>query len=318
MDVTYLLLLAVAPAIALMIYVWKKDKSKEPFKMLVILIVLGAVSCLPAALVELGLGAIIQPVFGGNKMTYSFVNAFFGVALVEEGFKFLFMFLYTRNHKEFNGLFDGMIYAVFISLGFAALENIMYVFEGGAANAFSRAVTAVPGHMFFGVFMGYNYSLWHTYKLCDKSEKYFANLGMLTVRPPEFKYSGYLVKAIILPILIHGFYDFCLFTENETFVGIYFIFLIALYIICFARIKKLSKADKEDYELIPMMLCQKYPELIGVITPRQPNPMAMPNSYYQNRYNTYNNANQYAAQGQSVYPPQNNYPPGNYNNNSYR
>ena len=280
---TYLLLLAIAPAAYLLYYVWKRDKSKEPFGMLVILVILGALSCVPAALTETFLDStLITPLFGNDKMMYSFVDAFFGVALVEEGFKFLFMYFYTRKHKEFNGLFDGMVYCVFVSLGFAALENILYVFEGGAASALTRAVTAVPGHMFFGVFMGYNYSMWHTYKLCDESEKYFANLNMIQIREPKYKYKGYLAKAIILPVLVHGFYDFCLFTGNTYFILAYYVFMVVLYIVCFGRIKKLSRSDMEDYRLIPLMLCKKYPELIGVILPRQANPMTMPGAYYQN------------------------------------
>ena len=328
---TYLLLLAVAPAIALMVYIWNKDKSKEPLKMLLILVALGAASCLPAALIELAVGKVIEPLASVSTMFYHLVEAFFGVALIEEGCKFIVMYLYTRNHKDFNGLFDGMIYAVFTSLGFAALENVMYVFEGGVENAIGRALTAVPGHMFFGVFMGYNYSLWHTYKLCDESEAYFAQRGMIIPRAPKYSYTGYFVKAIVLPVLIHGFYDFCLFTENSVFTIVYLIFLVGLYIFCFGRIKKLSKADMDDYQLIPLMLCQKYPELIGIIAPRQANPMAMPNSYYDNRYNTaqqqgysqpqpqyaqqpaYQQQQQYSYQ-QQQYPRQQNYaPPQQYN-----
>ncbi len=280
---TYLLAIAVAPAILLMFYVWSKDKSKEPFKMLVILVLLGVLSCIPAGFIEMLLDNIVLSVFGENNYVYFFVKAFFGVALVEEGCKFLFMFLYTRNHKEFNGLFDGMIYAVFVSLGFAAFENVFYVAEYGSQVAISRAFTAVPGHMFFAVFMGYSYSMWHTYRLCDKSEAYFANLHMIKPRPPKYKYKAHLAKAIIVPVLVHGFYDFCLFTENVYLCLFFYVFIAALYIICFGKIKKLSKRDMEDYLLIPRMLCMKYPELIGIIIPREANPLNMPNTFYQNR-----------------------------------
>ena len=279
---TYLFLIAIAPGVALLYYVWTKDKSKEPFKMLAVLFILGVVSCIPAALFESVLSVPIAAVFGEGTYIYYFIYAFFGVALVEEGCKFVLMYLYTRKHKEFNGLFDGMIYAVFVSLGFATFENVLYVVQEGFATGIMRAVTAVPGHMFFAVFMGYNYSMWHTYKLCDASEAYFANLGMIRPRLPKYQYKGYLVKAFVFPVLIHGLYDFLLFTENSILMLVCFGLVIALYIFCFGRIKKLSKADMEDYQLIPLMLCQKYPELIGVIIPRQANPMATPASYYQN------------------------------------
>ena len=156
---TYLLFIALAPAIVLMIYVWSKDKSKEPFGMLVMLVILGALSCFPAGFLESPVIDAIVSVFGKDNLLSYFVQAFIGVALMEEGCKFLVMFFYTKNHKEFNGLFDGMIYAIFVSLGFAAFENVFYVFDFGSKVALSRAFTAIPGHMFNAVFMGYNASL---------------------------------------------------------------------------------------------------------------------------------------------------------------
>ncbi len=277
---TYLLFLALAPAIFLMYYVWNKDKSKEPFGMLLFLVILGVLSCIPAAIIEGVLDDIISAFFSGNTYIYNFIKAFFGVALIEEGCKFVFMYLYTHKHKEFNGLFDGMVYAVFVSLGFAALENVFYVVDGGAGVAVARGLMAVPGHMFFGVFMGYYYSLWHVNKLCDESEKYFAKLGFIQIKAPSYKYSKNLVKAVVVPVLFHGLYDFCLFTENIYFIFLNLALVIALYIVCFARIKKMSSSDIEDYKLIPQLLCQKYPELTHIVNPTVVNPMSVPQDYY--------------------------------------
>lgn len=287
----YLLLIAVAPSVILLRYVYKLDKEKEPFGMLLTLFFLGVISCFPASIVEQLLEGVNKNLFTQNTYLYMFVENFFGVALVEEGFKFLFMYLYTRKHKEFNGLYDGMIYAIFVSLGFATLENIEYVFQYGFATGVTRAVLSVPGHMFFGVFMGYYYSLWHTFKLCDASETYFAQLGMINPRSPKYKYKGYLVRSIVVPVSIHGFYDFALSSENTMLILIFLAMMVLLYIICFKRIKKQSKSDMADYKLIPMILCKKYPELIGVITPRQANPMNVPQNYYRTS-NTYHQ-NQY-------------------------
>ena len=283
---TRLLLLALAPAAILLHYVWKKDKSKEPTKLLVKLILLGALACIPAGFIELFLDNLIKEFFKTGTYPYYFVSAFIGVALIEEGFKFVSMYQYTHKNKEFDGLFDGMIYAIFVSLGFAAFENVFYVMDSGVSTALARAVMAVPGHMFFAVFMGYNYSMWHTYKLCDESEKYFANLNMIKIRPPKYKYKHYLFLSLLLPTLVHGFYDFCLFTENETLALVLLATMVVLYISCFARIKKLSKADMQDYQLIPLILVRKYPELIGVITPRVSNPLSVPQNYYTQKYVT--------------------------------
>ncbi len=280
---TYLLFLALAPAAFLMFYVWKKDKSKEPFGMLLVLVILGALSCIPASILEKIFDTVISNVFTPNTYTYYFASAFFGVALVEEGCKFVFMYLYTHKHKEFNGLFDGMVYAVFVSLGFAALENVLYVFDGGVSVAISRGLMAVPGHMFFAVFMGYYYSLWHVNKLCDASEKYFANLGFIQIKAPSYKYGNHLVRAFVIPVIFHGIYDFCLFTGNPYLVLFDLALVVVLYIVCFKRIKKLSNSDIEDSRLIPSILCEKYPELTRVINPTVVNPMTLPQSYYQQK-----------------------------------
>lgn len=292
----YLLFLALAPAALLMFYVWKKDKSKEPFGMLLVLVILGVLSCIPASVLESLLQTPIASIFGGTGYLYHFVFAFFGVALVEEGCKFVFMYLYTHKHKEFNGLFDGMIYAVFVSLGFAGLENVLYVVDGGTSVALTRGLMAVPGHMFFAVFMGYYYSLWHVNKLCDESEKYFANLGFIQIKPPAYTYQKHLWKALVIPVLFHGLYDFCLFTENIYLVVFDLVLVGVLYIVCFKRIKSLSYNDIEDYRLIPYMLCQKYPELTQVVNPTVVNPLSVPQNYYEQR--TYQ---QTAQQGKGVY-----------------
>lgn len=312
----YLVLLALAPAIGLMVYVWNKDKSKEPPKMLALLVLFGVLSSIPSIIIETIGEKLFSVIFTPGSAIYNLFYYFFVVALAEEGSKFLFMFLYTRKHKDFDGLFDGMIYAIFVSLGFAAFENIFYVIDGGIQTAVMRAVLSVPGHMFFAVFMGYYYSMWHTYKLCDESEKYFANLRMITPKQPPYKYNGYLALSLIVPIAIHGYYDFALSMQNIIFVLSDLALMIALYIICFMRIKKMSKRDMQDYQLIPMLLCQKYPELIGVIMPREAHPMNVAQSYYQQRMPVQNNA--YAAAGaQRPAPQQPNRPVYN-NQNGYR
>lgn len=125
---------ALLPAVVLLIYIYIKDRvEKEPIGLLLTLFALGAVICLPAALIEEIFSVVIDGVFstfaydiggslylmsGTNKL-YVFVSNFIGVALVEEGLKFLILILVTRKNKNFNSLFDGIIYSVFVSLGFA-------------------------------------------------------------------------------------------------------------------------------------------------------------------------------------------------------
>ena len=75
------------------------------------------------------------------------------VGLVEEGSKWIILKSFTWKNKEFNYIYDAIVYAVFVSLGFAALENIIYVLNGGITTAITRTIFSIPGHTFFGVFM---------------------------------------------------------------------------------------------------------------------------------------------------------------------
>ena len=170
---TILLVIAgLVPAVVLCFYVFSKDKvEKEPLPLLLKLLLLGAISCLPAAYLETAIISVIDGIFKNLTMTpildriYKAVYYFIGVALVEEGLKWLILYYVTKNNKEFNCIFDGMIYAIFVSLGFAAFENVLYVMEYGWINAVMRAILSVPGHMFFAVMMGWYYSLWHITEL---------------------------------------------------------------------------------------------------------------------------------------------------------
>ena len=164
--------------------------------------------------------------------------------MVEEGFKFLILYLVTRKNKNFNSLFDGLIYSVFVSLGFAALENVFYVTENGWMNAVVRAILSVPGHMFFAVLMGYYYSMWNLYCKANAFERNFKAQGLVIPNSPEFVYKKYLTLSLVMPVLAHGFYDFCCSVDYTiATVGLYaFVFL--LYVHCFKKIKKCHTLQK--------------------------------------------------------------------------
>ena len=157
-----LAVLALLPAAVLMFYIYKMDRvEKEPAGLLTGLFFLGVLSVVPTVIFEIIFGNALNASFDVvtdkdllymsdvELHVYELINNFICVALIEEFFKWLFAFLLTRKNKNFNSLFDGVVYMVFVSLGFAAAENIMYVFEGGVTTALLRMVTAVPGHCFF-------------------------------------------------------------------------------------------------------------------------------------------------------------------------
>ena len=273
----FLFALAVLPAVLLCIYVYKKDRhEKEPMKFLIRLLIAGAVISIPVMLIETAAESVLVALFDSSislvedeysfdsysaSLGYNFLSAFFGVALVEEGFKFLALYLLTRRNKDFNSLFDGMIYSVFVSLGFAALENVLYVFSGGVETALIRMVTAVPGHMCFGVLMGYFYSYWHLYDHTAKLEENLMRTGTIPAGKPKFAPKKYLVLTLVCPVLGHGFYDFCCFMADYFWIVIFYAFLIALFVFCFLRVKNLSKQDTGDFAGAAKLLVSAYPML---------------------------------------------------------
>ena len=137
------------------------------------------------------------------------------------------MINFTWKNRNFNYRFDGIVYAVFVSLGFAAAENIMYVFNYGLGVALSRAVLSIPGHMCFAVLMGYHYG----------RAKALANRGL----EAGVKYQ--LRQGCIFAILAHGIYDACLMVDWGIATVIFFAYVIFLFIKIFRTVKKEAASD---------------------------------------------------------------------------
>lgn len=201
-----LILLALAPAAAVIWYIYGRDKyEKEPVRLLALSFFLGILSIFPAIM-----GSALGESFGfslSDNIFITFAHAFIAVALSEELAKFLFLRYIMFNRKEFNEPFDGIIYAVMIGMGFAAFENILYVADGGYTTAVLRAFTAVPAHAAFGVIMGY-----------------FVGLAKFN---PENR-QRLLLTGLFWAVAAHGAYDFFLMQQNFELLGLLaFIVLIA-------------------------------------------------------------------------------------------
>lgn len=272
-----LIICALLPAIVLCSYVFIKDRvEKEPLGLLLLLLLAGVLSCIPAIVLESFFEEIGSAFFapfaiptedGGFTFAgiyfylYQFFKAFVVAGFSEELVKWCFLKGITFKNKNFNCLFDGLIYAVFVSLGFAALENILYVFQYGFTTAISRAVLSVPAHMFFSVIMGYHYSKWHILKEVNNIEKSLKIQGKIPYNAIETDYKKNAIFSLLLPVIIHGFYDFCLFVGSLSAFMIFIVFMIFMYIFCFARIKKFSKSDTHEYNYVVRILLRKYPSL---------------------------------------------------------
>jgi len=227
--------LSLAPVLVILLYIYSRDKyEKEPIGILLRALLAGIIIVLPTVLIESWLSNMAIAVFptslrevglsevefvGNNEqlMAYNAYNSFLVAGLTEELLKYLAFILLIWRNKNFNELFDGIIYASYISLGFAAVENLFYVFEMGTGTGILRAFTAVPGHALFGVAMGY----------------YF---GIAKFNPKATKL--YLALAFVVPFVLHGIYDFILLSGNTLLLLLFIPFIVFLWILGFYKMRK--------------------------------------------------------------------------------
>lgn len=220
---------AVIPAVFLMVRVYRSDRLEaESPRLLWQLVKAGILSSLLALLEERIGSAILNRLVEPNTVLYNAILYFVIVAVAEESSKYLLLRRNTWRTPEFNCQYDGVVYAVFVSLGFALWENISYVMNYGFSTALVRAVTAIPGHACFGVFMGVFYG----------AAKKYANAGVKGVS------KACRVLAVVFPALLHGAYDYIASME-QTDGSWYFIgFVAVLFLVSFLLVGKAAKKDQ--------------------------------------------------------------------------
>lgn len=222
--------LAVLPSLILFVLVWRMDKiEKEPPKLLAKLFAFGALTVISAIILELAGAAVVKIFLNEKSLIYIIIDNFILTALVEETGKYVVLRKLTWKHPAFDYTFDAVVYAVAASLGFATVENILYVSDGSISTALLRAFFSIPGHTIFAIYMGYYYGM---AKAADSQ-------GQMGQR------QRYLNSALLVPVLIHGFYDFCLGTQYTIWILIFFIFEIIITILAIRKILALSKGDTQ-------------------------------------------------------------------------
>jgi len=216
----YLLLVAVAPVIALIIFFYHKDRyEKEPLSLLIKAFLIGILITVPALFLEQSFAVLFMYTPVTTNIFIIFLYAFIGVGFVEEGLKFIGLFGLMYYNKEFDEPYDGIMYAVMISLGFAFIENIFYVFRGGFYVGVLRAFLSIPGHAIFGVFMGY-----------------FMGVAKFTGRRRKN-----LILSFVVPSVVHGLYDFLLMTKIPALA----FFIIPLLYFCWKLTIRAVKIQEE-------------------------------------------------------------------------
>ena len=275
------LLLALIPSVLIGMYLYKKDRNKESKGILIKLFLGGVGSCFLTLGITYGIEAIFPNLIPSTQTSAStnivvlFFQVLIGVALIEEFSKWFFAYFIGYKSREFDEIYDILLYCGFVALGFATFENVLYVFasEQSLTTALLRAVTAVPGHVCDAIFMGYYLGVAKRHETRgDKSNK-----------------NKYVAMAIIVPMFTHGLYDFLIMSGSGLLVLVWLVFVVCVYIYVIKKIRDISRAQKTIYHA---------PE---DNTPAQPVYYPQQNTFGMN--GMYNNQQGY-TQMPTVYPPQ--------------
>jgi RsiW-degrading membrane proteinase PrsW (M82 family) len=228
-----LLLAATIPVLVFLYYIFKKDKNREPINLLLKCFFGGFLALIIALIIDFPLMYIGAGI--NDPFSKSFFEAFFVAGLPEEIAKFIILYWIVWKNKFFDEHYDGIVLAVFVSMGFAFIENILYVFENGMQTAILRAIFSIPGHGLFAISMGYYFSF-------AKHEN-------------KSSIKKYLLLSIITPALLHGTYDFFLMYAsnlencNDATVGLIFILFFVFFIFMWKYgIRKINKHIAKDIQ----------------------------------------------------------------------
>lgn len=217
-----LLALAIAPVAFILLYVYLRDEyDQEPLKHLIISFVGGVLTAIPVILIGNGLSEYWN-LSSNSPVPQLLLYTFVVVALTEEGMKYLVLRWYCYRQPEFDEPYDGIMYAVTVSMGFAGVENILYVMEGGYSVAWLRMLSAVPAHAIFGVAMGY----------------FVGKAKFNPIVSPWFT----RMMGLGLAVILHGAYDFFLFQQEYLYLAFASFAMVIVGVILSIRAMRKHKA----------------------------------------------------------------------------
>lgn len=209
---------AISPAVAIMTFIYLSKKIElEPLPLIVRMFIIGVIMVFPIM--------FIQYAFEAESIFQSpLLKSFFLAGLMEEFFKWFFLLFVAYQHSAFDHHYDGIIYAVAISLGFATIENIIYLFANGIEIAMLRAIFPVSSHALFGIIMGY-----------------YIGKAKFTNAHPTFC----LFFALMIPVSLHTLYDYIITVREQTWLYWITPFMIVLWVIGFRKIQAANKHHEE-------------------------------------------------------------------------
>lgn len=226
-----IMLISIIPIALILSIIYTKDKiEKEPIKLLLLLLIGGIISLFLTKFLATQYQKYIPFLIeeNPNLEPYKiFLISFGEIGLIEELSKWLILYIIAWRNKEFNYIYDAIIYSVFVSLGFAFVENFFYLWNSNFETLIARSVFTIPAHASFGIIMGYYFGY----------AKYHSKMN--------FHYNSVknLYISLFICIIYHGLYDYFLAFDNKYSTLVFLIFTIFLYINALLKIKKIEKVE---------------------------------------------------------------------------
>ncbi len=231
-----LTLLALLPVYVILFFIYTSDRNPEPRKFLGRLLAMGAIvsvalTFILTPIVDGALGEFKNTLEAAHNGFMLFLNYTIRVGLIEEFSKWIVVIFVAYKSKEFDELYDGIVYSVFVSLGFAGLENILYVSTYGYTTAIIRAFLSVPGHAAFGFIMGF-----------------FVGLARKSHNKGDITFMLYLLLSLAVPSVVHGVFDALLSSNVQIYLIYFYALVIVINVLMVIGVLKISAKNEKIAE----------------------------------------------------------------------
>ena len=270
-------LIAVLPALLLCGFVFFKDRiEREPLGLLTLLFGAGAISYIPSTLLESKILDWLNEFFSDSmhasaegfiqfstketEFTYLALCAFLGFALIRICFQWVTLFLLTYKNKNFNHLFDGIVYSIFVSLGFSVAENIHFLLRNDVEILLPKLITSVPCQLFIGIIIGCFYTMGHMRFSANQIEEKLLKSGIID--KDNIKSSApWLISGIVVPCLISGIFALAGTSLGDSFTALFYILVFLTLGISFFLIDKIASKDISYGKYLYRIIAKAHPDL---------------------------------------------------------
>lgn len=268
--------IAFLPALFLCGFIYYKDRiEKEPLPLLLLLFGLGAAAYLPTLAAEKAVLAGVDALFASSMsfsadgmLVYSssiamifhkLLSSFVGIALLETAVKLAILYFTTSKSRHFNYMFDGIVYSVFVSIGFAAVENIRFAWINGWETLVLRSLASIPCHLIVGIIMGYFYTTWNAYRKAVQLEQACLKRGVISEARLKTS-TRWLVLSGLFPLLTAGIYTVGGSIHSTVVDTLFYFVVFFLYGISFLGVDKFSDEDRSASAFARKTVHRLHPE----------------------------------------------------------